>query len=34
MMEILKHGSDVEVIKPKSLRELIKSEAKKITKIY
>ena len=34
MMEILKHGSDVEVIKPKSLRELIKSEARKITKIY
>lgn len=34
MMEILKHGSDVEVIKPKCLRELIKSEAKKITKIY
>lgn len=34
MMEILKHGSDVEVIKPKSLRELIKAEAKKITKIY
>lgn len=34
MMEILKHGSSVEVIKPKSLRELIKSEAKKITKIY
>lgn len=34
MMEILKHGSDVEVIKPKSLRKLIKSEAKKIVKIY
>jgi predicted DNA-binding transcriptional regulator YafY len=34
MMEILKHGSNVEVIKPKSLRELIKSEAKNILKIY
>jgi predicted DNA-binding transcriptional regulator YafY len=33
-MEILKHGADVEVIKPKSLRELIKTEAEKITKIY
>jgi predicted DNA-binding transcriptional regulator YafY len=28
-MEILKHGADVEVIKPKSLRDLIKAEAKK-----
>jgi len=34
MMEILKHGSDVEVIKPKSLRTLIKSAAYKIAKIY
>ncbi|MBI4691805.1 MAG: WYL domain-containing protein [Nitrospirae bacterium] len=34
MMEILKHGSNVEVIKPKSLRELIRGEAKKITKLY
>jgi len=33
-MEILKHGADVEVIKPKSLRELIKAEAEKITQIY
>jgi len=32
--EILKHGADVEVIKPKGLRELIKAEAKKIAKIY
>jgi len=30
-MEILKHGSGVEVIKPKSLRELIKTEADKIS---
>jgi predicted DNA-binding transcriptional regulator YafY len=34
MMEILRHGSGVEVIKPKSLRELIKTEARKIAKIY
>jgi len=33
-MEILKHGGMVEVIKPKSLRDLIKAEAKKIAKIY
>jgi proteasome accessory factor C len=33
-MEILRHGAMVEVIKPKSLRELIKSEAEKITQIY
>lgn len=32
--EILKHGDMVEVIKPKSLRDLIKAEAEKITKIY
>lgn len=32
--EILKHGSDVEAIKPKTLREWIKSEAIKISKIY
>lgn len=32
--EILKHGSDVEVIKPKILREWIKSEAIKISTIY
>ena len=32
--EILKHGDAVEVIKPKSLRELIKDEAKNIAKIY
>jgi len=32
--EILRHGSDVEVIKPKSLRELIKLEAEKIARIY
>jgi predicted DNA-binding transcriptional regulator YafY len=33
-MEILKHGDDVEVISPKSLRDLIKAEAEKIAKIY
>jgi predicted DNA-binding transcriptional regulator YafY len=33
-MEILKHGSDVEVIMPKSLRNLIKAEAEKIVRIY
>jgi predicted DNA-binding transcriptional regulator YafY len=33
-MEILKHGDKVEVIKPKSLRELIKNEARNIAKIY
>ena len=33
-MEILKHGAMVEVIKPKSLRDLIKAEAEKITRIY
>jgi predicted DNA-binding transcriptional regulator YafY len=33
-MEILKHGDMVEVIKPKTLRDLIKAEAEKIAKIY
>ena len=32
--EILKHGDAVEVIKPENLRELIKSEAEKMVKIY
>jgi predicted DNA-binding transcriptional regulator YafY len=32
--EILKHGDQVKVIRPKSLRELIKTEAEKISKIY
>ena len=32
--EILKHGDAVTVIKPESLRELIKSEATKIAKLY
>ena len=32
--EILKHGDAVEVIKPKTLRDLIKTEAEKIVKIY
>jgi predicted DNA-binding transcriptional regulator YafY len=33
-MEILKHGDMVAVIKPKSLRELIRAEAESIAKIY
>jgi len=33
-MEILKHGSGVEVIKPKVLRDIIKEEAKQILRIY
>jgi predicted DNA-binding transcriptional regulator YafY len=33
-MEILKHGDRVEVIKPKALRDLIKTEAQSISKIY
>jgi predicted DNA-binding transcriptional regulator YafY len=33
-MEILRHGSGVEVIRPKVLRELIEEEARKILKIY
>jgi len=32
--EILKHGDAVTVIKPESLRELIKSEAEKMVKVY
>ena len=32
--EILKHGKDVEVIKPKALRKLIKSEAQAIARKY
>jgi predicted DNA-binding transcriptional regulator YafY len=32
--EILKHSSGIEVIKPESLRQLIRSEAEKILKIY
>ena len=32
--EILKHGDAVEVIKPKTLRDLIEAEAEKIAKIY
>jgi predicted DNA-binding transcriptional regulator YafY len=34
MMEILKQGSGVEVIRPKALRDIIKEEAKKIARIY
>ncbi len=33
-MEILKHGDQVEVIKPKALRDLVKTEAQNISKIY
>jgi len=33
-MEILRHGGMVEVIKPKSLRDLIKAEAQDIARIY
>jgi len=32
--EILKHGDEVEVMRPKELRVLIKAEAQKIAKIY
>jgi len=32
--EILKHGDAVMVIKPEILRELVKTEAQKIVKIY
>jgi predicted DNA-binding transcriptional regulator YafY len=34
IMEILKHGSEVEVIRPKDLRDVIRAEAKKIVSIY
>jgi predicted DNA-binding transcriptional regulator YafY len=34
IMEILKHGSGVEVIRPKALRELIREEAGRIIRIY
>ncbi len=33
-MEVLKHGSGVEVIEPESLRLLIRAEAEKILKLY
>ena len=33
-MEILKHGDQVKVIKPKTLRDLTKTEVEKIAKIY
>jgi predicted DNA-binding transcriptional regulator YafY len=33
-MEVLKHGSGVEVIEPESLRRLIEAEAEKILKLY
>jgi predicted DNA-binding transcriptional regulator YafY len=32
--EVLKHGAGVEVLRPESLRQAIKTEAKKILKIY
>jgi predicted DNA-binding transcriptional regulator YafY len=34
IMDILRHGAEVEVVKPKALRVLIKEEALKILKIY
>lgn len=34
MMEILKHGPEVEVLRPKDLRDLIKQQAQKIARIY
>ena len=34
IMEILKHGPEVKVVSPKSLREIIRSQAKKIVSIY
>jgi predicted DNA-binding transcriptional regulator YafY len=34
MMEILKHGSGVEVVRPKALRDLKREEAKKIARTY
>lgn len=33
-MDILRHGADVEVLKPETLRKKIREEAEKITKIY
>jgi predicted DNA-binding transcriptional regulator YafY len=33
-MEILKHGAGVEVIKPKELRDMVKTEAEKIVRLY
>ena len=33
-MEILKHGSGVEVIRPESLRNLVRQEAEKIIRLY
>lgn len=34
VMEVLRHGSGVEVIKPKELRALVKIEAQKIANLY
>jgi len=34
MMVVLSHGSDVEVVKPKALRTLIREEAKRIAHLY
>lgn len=34
LMEILKHGSGVEVIRPKALREMVRTEAEKTHKLY
>lgn len=34
VMEVLRHGSGIEVIKPKELRALVKAEAQKIANLY
>ena len=33
-MEVLRHGALVEVVKPKSLRDLVKAEAGNILTVY
>jgi len=33
-MEILKHGAGVQVVKPETLRERIRQEAEKISRLY
>jgi predicted DNA-binding transcriptional regulator YafY len=34
LMEVLKHGAGVEVVKPKELRDMVRAEAKKIHDLY
>ncbi len=34
LMEVLSHGSDVEVVKPKALRSLVKDEVRRIARLY